>query len=249
MRERLSAAEAEISKLQQLLEHADKEMKSLCTQTELRVQTEVTRREVTELQYRREKQELETKLQEMRKELDTKLDESLEIFEIMKSRLRYNATAMRDEMDCQLGDFKRKLLENYQELAEHCDEHIGSLLSGYPVKELIKIIKAAARTDNGKHFAQPLSEVIPRHGGVYAKIHTDQIDLGMMERKLRDGVYATIEDLKSDLQLLENNLKLLENNEQTFWTVMNDRIVFAQETRASILEKISRIKPVSGLTL
>ncbi|KAL3427151.1 Bromodomain-containing factor 1 [Phlyctema vagabunda] len=109
-------------------------------------------------------------------------------------------------------------------------------ITPYQAKELIKIIKNAARTQGGKNFRAPVDTLWPQFAEQYALLVPNQIDLGTMEKKVRDGAYPTLESFQSDVRLLYNNAVLFNGVDHMISKA-------ARDVKDSILSKTTSIPP------
>ncbi|KAG4410974.1 hypothetical protein IFR04_015891 [Cadophora malorum] len=107
-------------------------------------------------------------------------------------------------------------------------------LTQHQVKELVKIVKAAARSTSGKNFRAPIAELWPGFAEPYTEKIANQIDLKTMEKKLTLGNYISIEAFKADVDLLHLNAV-------TFNGAIHTITQAALETRTVILEKVKKI--------
>jgi bromodomain-containing factor 1 len=107
-------------------------------------------------------------------------------------------------------------------------------ISSYLEKEIIKVIKNAARTKTGTGFRAPVLELWPQIGESYRAKVLNPIDLGTIAEKLKAKTYSSMGDLYADLQLMEDNTVLFNGPVHT----VTDQ---ARQTRKSIVDKIAMI--------
>jgi len=107
-------------------------------------------------------------------------------------------------------------------------------ISPYQSKEIIKILKAVAKTKDGKNFRAPVRTLWPNFADQYAAKIPNEIDLATMETKVREGKYAAMSDFKADVQLLYDNA-LTFNGDPHLVTKAADAV------RQAILEKASKV--------
>ena len=110
----------------------------------------------------------------------------------------------------------------------------GSEITPFQQKEIIKILKNGARTHSGKNFRGPVAQLWPNFAEAYNAKILNQIDLAAMEKKLRDGVYLTLQAIKDDVQLLYDNA-LLFNGEGHVIEIA------AKAVRVALLEKLDNL--------
>lgn len=109
-------------------------------------------------------------------------------------------------------------------------------LTPYAAKEIIKIIKVATRTKDGKNFRQPVSKLWPNFAAAYAEKISDEIDLETMEHRLRDKVYQTMGDVRDAINLLANNALTFNGPDHPI-------TIAAAGVRDSLLDKIAHVTP------
>jgi hypothetical protein len=81
------------------------------------------------------------------------------------------------------------------------------MLSNQLIKhEILDLLKKVKTHQYSPLFLQPIQEVIDSFPN-YAVIVTNPIDLGIISNKLQDGQYLSVDDFKSDIELLINNCK------------------------------------------
>jgi bromodomain-containing factor 1 len=110
----------------------------------------------------------------------------------------------------------------------------GSTITPFEIKEIIKILKNAARTQAGKNFRAPVAELWPGFAEQYAAKIAKQIDLTAMEKNLKDGLYANMDNLKADVQLIYENAATFNGPEHSIAKA-------GLEVRDSILNKLSNL--------
>ncbi|KAH7351161.1 hypothetical protein BKA65DRAFT_525384 [Rhexocercosporidium sp. MPI-PUGE-AT-0058] len=84
-------------------------------------------------------------------------------------------------------------------------ESAGSPLTQYQIKELLKIVKAAARSQNGKNFRAPVAELWPNFAEAYGAKIAKEVDLKTMEKTLNSGGYTSMDAVKADVRLIYDN--------------------------------------------
>lgn len=112
----------------------------------------------------------------------------------------------------------------------------GGPISQSQVKEIIKILKNAARTTGGKNFRAPVIDLWPNFAEAYAQKIEKQVDLLTIERNLKSGLYSSMAALKADIELIHANAL-------TFNGVGHTITNAAQDVKKSILAKINSIPP------
>ncbi|KAH9212129.1 hypothetical protein DL95DRAFT_179825 [Leptodontidium sp. 2 PMI_412] len=115
-------------------------------------------------------------------------------------------------------------------------ESASSPLTPYEVKELLKIVKAAARSLNGKNFRAPVAELWPNFAESYGEKIAKEVDLKTMEKTLTAGGYTSMEAIKADVRLIYDNAV-------TFNGVDHMISNSALEVRNVILGKIDNMPP------
>ncbi|KAM0275819.1 hypothetical protein ACHAQH_007364 [Verticillium albo-atrum] len=74
------------------------------------------------------------------------------------------------------------------------------------IREYRKVMAGIKKTKHGAIFKDSVAKMWPQLGANYAAVVTKPMDIGLMERNLRDGSkYPTLGDLKADLTLLYSN--------------------------------------------
>jgi bromodomain-containing factor 1 len=111
-----------------------------------------------------------------------------------------------------------------------------SEITPFHVKEITKILKNAARTHSGKNFRAPVRQLWPGFAEQYDAKILNQIDLSTMEKKLKDGLYPTLQAVRDDVQLLYNNAVLFNGDPHTITTA-------ALEVRDSLFVKLNNLPP------
>lgn len=109
-------------------------------------------------------------------------------------------------------------------------------LTPYECKEIIKIIKNALRTKDGKNFRGPVATLWPTIAESYLARIENPIDLQTIENKVREGKYSSMDDLKADLTLLHDNSALFNSPEHEVTRA-------AKAVGNSILAKIASMPP------
>lgn len=110
----------------------------------------------------------------------------------------------------------------------------GSEITPFQVKEISKILKNGARTQSGKNFRAPVARLWPGFAEAYDAKITNQIDLESMEKKLKDGLYSTVQAVKDDVQLLYDNALLFNGPGHSIEMA-------AAEVRTSLLGKFNSL--------
>ncbi|RKF57304.1 Bromodomain-containing factor 1 [Erysiphe neolycopersici] len=112
----------------------------------------------------------------------------------------------------------------------------NATITSYQAKEITKIIRNISRTNAGKNFRQPVAVLWPSIAENYASKISNPMDLSTIEKKLKEEVYHTMNDLKADVHLIYNNSVI-------FNTAENPVSKFAMETRNTLFSKFSSIPP------
>ncbi|RXG44907.1 hypothetical protein VDGE_03830 [Verticillium dahliae] len=74
------------------------------------------------------------------------------------------------------------------------------------IREYRRVLAGIKKTKHGAIFKDSVAKMWPQLGGNYAALVAKPMDIGLMERNLRDGTkYPTLGDLKADLTLLYSN--------------------------------------------
>ncbi|XMA07754.1 hypothetical protein WAI453_000545 [Rhynchosporium graminicola] len=107
-------------------------------------------------------------------------------------------------------------------------------LTPYQVKELVKILKAVARSANGKNFRAPVEELWPLFAVSYAAKIDREVDLKTMEKTLQVGGYTSMNNFREDVQMIYNNALTFNGPGHM---ITNSAV----ETRNAILAKINNI--------
>jgi bromodomain-containing factor 1 len=107
-------------------------------------------------------------------------------------------------------------------------------ITQHEVKEIVKLLKNASRTQNGKNFRGAVADLWPNFAEAYSQRIKNPIDLGTMEKKLKDGKYQNIAAFKADLHLLYHN-SLTFNGDEHIVTVA------AKEVRDSLIIKVDNL--------
>lgn len=116
---------------------------------------------------------------------------------------------------------------------EHNQEP-GRQITKYVEKELIKHLKNAARTTDGKHFKEPVSVLWPAFAESYNAKIENPIDFSSIETKIRAGRYPSMNEVRDDLRLLRANAI-------TFNGVDNPIAQSAVRATRAVLDKIDSI--------
>ena len=107
-------------------------------------------------------------------------------------------------------------------------------ISSFHTKELLKILKAVAKTEAGKNFRAPVLELWPGFAGPYAEKISNPVDLKTMKNKLEDGEYASMDAFKADVHLIYDNTV-------TFNGIGSSLVKLASEVEGDILRNIDKI--------
>jgi len=113
-------------------------------------------------------------------------------------------------------------------------DHGSVPISEFLGKEIIKILKNAARTKTGASFRASVPELWPALAEQYAAKITNPVDFGSIEQNIRNKTYPSLDAFYADLQLLEDNAV-------TFNGPGHEVSNLAHMARTSIMEKISGI--------
>ena len=109
-------------------------------------------------------------------------------------------------------------------------------ITPYETKELIKILKNVVRTSSGKNFRAPVRTLWPDFSDRYYSQISHPVDLATMETNLRDHKYSTLDDFKSEVNLVyENSFKF---NGDPHMVTAASKIV-----RDAIIQKMANIPP------
>jgi len=103
--------------------------------------------------------------------------------------------------------------------------------------QLLKTLTKIAKTQLGQPFRAPVSEIWPEYADRYAEKIELPIDLSTILSKLQADKYATIDELKSEFDLLYNNAVLFNGLNHSVTST-------AIKLRAKVLEKIEAIETV-----
>jgi len=87
----------------------------------------------------------------------------------------------------------------------HAGNNKSVPITAYAARETIKILKNAVKTANGKPFKAPVTALYPGLKEQYSAKIQNPIDLGTIEKKLKDSVYASWDAFKADLDLMGDN--------------------------------------------
>lgn len=109
-------------------------------------------------------------------------------------------------------------------------------ITTYEQKELIKILKNAARSKDGNGFRAPVIKLWPGIAEQYVQKIPNPTDLSTMEQKLKDSVYPDMAAFKEDVLRLASNATLFNGAEHVV-------AISATVVRDSLLAKIERIPP------
>ncbi len=110
----------------------------------------------------------------------------------------------------------------------------SSEITPFELKEIIKILKNASRTHSGKNFRAPVGTLWPNFAEQYAAKIAKPVDLASMEKKLRDGLYPTMGDVRADVQLLYDNAEAFNGVDHIITKA-------ASEVRESLLQKLNNL--------
>jgi bromodomain-containing factor 1 len=110
----------------------------------------------------------------------------------------------------------------------------GSQITPFESKEIMKILKNGARTQSGKNFRAPVAILWPGFAESYDAKIPNQIDLASMEKKLKDGLYLTVQAIKDDVQLLYDNALAFNGQGHSIE-------VAAAEVRSALLSKLNNL--------
>lgn len=78
-------------------------------------------------------------------------------------------------------------------------------ITSFQVKEIRRILSSIKKTKNGSYFKDAVVKLWPWLAEGYVAKIKDPVDLGVLEREVRDGEYATFGDFKRRLSLLYKN--------------------------------------------
>ncbi|KAM3065303.1 transcription initiation at TATA-containing promoter protein [Clarireedia jacksonii] len=109
-------------------------------------------------------------------------------------------------------------------------------ISHHQMREINRILKNILKTQAGKNFKAPVAVLWPAFAESYAARIPNEIDLGTMEKKLRNGTYKTINDLRADLDLLYDNAVTFNGEDHLVAKAAND-------VRMSMFEKLANLPP------
>lgn len=112
----------------------------------------------------------------------------------------------------------------------------GRPITKYVEKELIKHLKNAARTTDGKHFKEPVAVLWPAFADSYNAKIEKPIDFQTIETKLRSARYASMNAVRDDVRLLRANAI-------AFNGVDNPIAQSAVRATRAVLDKIESIPP------
>ncbi|PVH89248.1 Bromodomain-containing protein, partial [Cadophora sp. DSE1049] len=115
----------------------------------------------------------------------------------------------------------------------------GTPITPHEVKELLKMVKAAARSTAGKNFRAPVAELWPGFAEQYTEKIAKEVDLKTMEKTLNKGGYTTMEAFKGDVRLIYDNAVTFNGPDHTISQA-------ALEVRNVILGKIDNMPPEPG---
>jgi bromodomain-containing factor 1 len=109
-------------------------------------------------------------------------------------------------------------------------------ITPFQSKEITKILKNGARTQSGKNFRAPVRQLWPGFAEQYDAKISNQVDLASMEKKLKDGLYPTLQAVKDDIQLLYDNAVTFNGPDHSITKA-------ALEVRISLLGKLDHLPP------
>lgn len=107
----------------------------------------------------------------------------------------------------------------------------------YQQKEILKVIRQQKSTVNGKNFRDSVSSLWPTISEQYLEKIKNPIDLLVIETRLKEGGYATLGDLKKDLNLLYDNCVIFNGP-------VHEVTRAAETVRSNIISKIPGPEPV-----
>lgn len=109
-------------------------------------------------------------------------------------------------------------------------------ITQHETKEILKIIKNIIKTTAGKNFRSPVSILWPGFADAYAAKVKNEVDLGTMEKKIKNGEYPSIRAIKDDAALLYDNAV-------AFNGLDNAITIAASEVKTSIITKLGSLPP------
>ncbi|QSZ33270.1 hypothetical protein DSL72_002858 [Monilinia vaccinii-corymbosi] len=109
-------------------------------------------------------------------------------------------------------------------------------ITQHETKEIVKIIKNVIKTAAGKNFRSPVAILWPGFAEAYAQKVENEIDLGTMEKKIKNGEYPSIQAIKDDAVLLYENAV-------AFNGLDNPITVAANDVKTSIISKLGSLPP------
>ena len=89
--------------------------------------------------------------------------------------------------------------------AAPADSEGTSTITPYETREIIKILKNVARTKIGLNFKRPVIELWPAVKEGYLEKVSHPVDLPTMEDKLKQQKYPTLEDFRTEVNLIYEN--------------------------------------------
>ena len=72
-------------------------------------------------------------------------------------------------------------------------------------KEILRIVRNAGRTNDGRNFAQPVVKKWPQLAGSYTNVISHPMDFETIEAKLKEHKYSTFDAVLADLDLIHDN--------------------------------------------
>lgn len=104
------------------------------------------------------------------------------------------------------------------------------------IKEISRVIRNVLKTTSGKNFRAPVAVLWPSFADAYLEKISNPIDLVTIDKRLKNGEYATMKDFRAAVLLLYNNTLTFNGPEHVITKT-------AEEVRDAILSKTADLPP------
>lgn len=109
-------------------------------------------------------------------------------------------------------------------------------ISDYQVKEIVKHLKNAGKSVAGGNFKKPVAELWPQLAEAYLQKISNPVDLSVIEHRLKNGGYPSLDAVKDDIRLMASNTTTFNGEGHAI-------AISARVTRDILINKIDNMKP------